>query len=228
MKVVILAGGEGKRLRPLTDTVPKPLVRINGKPIIDYQIDLFKKLGVKEFVVLGGYKSGELYEHFSNYQGANVTVVVEEKPLGTAGAIKSAQREIGDVDFITLNGDIMTDLDLSPLLLGEPRFLAKIALVPMVSPYGVVKTFNDKVTGFIEKPMLKDVWVNAGFYWMGMGIFEHLPNSGSIEKEVFPKLADAGTLGFYKFQIHDRFWRSVDTIKDFEEASLRFRQSSGI
>jgi len=227
VKVVILAGGEGKRLRPLTESTPKPLVKIGGKAIIDYQIDSFMKLGVKEFVVLGGYKNGELQNHFADHP-ASVKVVVEEKPLGTAGAIKAAQTEIGPGDFVAVNGDIMTDLDLSPLFVGEGRFLAKIALVPMVSPYGVVKTFGDKVTGFVEKPMLKDVWVNAGFYWLSGGIFDHMPASGSIEKEVFPKLAESESLGFFRFQIHDRFWRSIDTIKDFEEANQRFAGASGI
>jgi NDP-sugar pyrophosphorylase family protein len=228
VKVVILAGGEGKRLRPLTEGTPKPLVKIGGRAIIDYQIDIFRKLGVKEFIVLGGYRNGELQAHFADYQGAEVKVVVEEKPLGTAGAIKAARNEIGAGDFVAVNGDIMTDLDLSPLLSGGGGFLAKIALVPMVSPYGVVKTFGDKVIGFVEKPMLEDVWVNAGFYWLGDKIFDYLPESGSIEKETFPRLAEAGSLGFYSFQIHDRFWRSIDTIKDFEEANQRFARTSGI
>jgi NDP-sugar pyrophosphorylase family protein len=222
MKVVILAGGEGKRLRPLTDSTPKPLVKINGKAIIDYQIESFIKLGVKEFVVLGGYKNGELQNHFSSYKNASVSVVVEEKPLGTAGALRAAKLVVGGGEFVMVNGDIMTDLDLTPMLSGGEGFVGKIALVPMVSPYGVVKTFNDKITGFIEKPLLKDVWVNAGFYWLSEKIFEFLPESGSIEKDVFPKLAEAGTLGFFRFQIHDKFWRSVDTMKDFEEASARF------
>jgi NDP-sugar pyrophosphorylase family protein len=223
VKVVILAGGEGKRLRPLTDSVPKPLVKINGKAIIDYQVDLFRKLGLTEFVILGGYKNGELQKHFSSRRDVSVEVVVEDSPLGTAGALKAAQDEIGSTDFVMANGDIMTDLELDPLLSGGEGFVGRIALVPMVSTYGVVKTFNDKVTGFIEKPLLKDVWVNAGFYWLSPRIFDFLPETGSLEKDVFPKLAEAGSLGFFRFQIHDRFWRSVDTIKDFEEASARFR-----
>ncbi len=228
MKVVILAGGEGKRLRPLTDSVPKPLVRINGKAIIDYQIDLFRKLGIKEIIVLGGYKNGELQRHFSDYEGIDVKVIIEEKPLGTAGALKAARQMIATGNFLLANGDIMTDLDLSPMLSAEDGFVAKIALVPMISPYGVVKTFNDKVTGFIEKPLLKDVWINAGFYWLSDKVFEFLPDSGSLEKDVFPELAKAGMLGFFRFQVHDKFWRSVDTIKDFEEAGVHFKQSSGI
>ena len=92
--------------------------------------------------------------------------MVEDRPLGTAGAIKAAQSQVGDEEFVMVNGDIMTDMDLSPMFSSWGEFVAKIALVPMVSPYGVVKTFNDKVTGFIEKPLLKDVWVNAGLYWL--------------------------------------------------------------
>jgi NDP-sugar pyrophosphorylase family protein len=222
MKVVILAGGEGKRLRPLTDSVPKPLVRVNGKTIIDHQIDLFLKLGVTEFVVLGGYKNDELQKHFSSYEKASVKVFVEEKPLGTAGAIKSVEKELTGHDFVVTNGDIMTNIDLSPMLQGSNEFLARLALVPMTSPYGVVKTFNDKVTGFEEKPILRDVYINAGIYWIGKGIFDILPQEGSLEKDVFPKLAAEGKLGFFRFQIHNKFWRSIDNIKDHEEASKHF------
>lgn len=221
MKAVILAGGEGKRLRPLTDSVPKPLVMINGKAIIDWQIDSLMKLGVNEFVVLGGYKNGELQAHFSKHH-AKATILVEEKPLGTAGAIKAAAKAIGGEDFIVMNGDIMTDLDLTPMLSGGEGILAKIALVPMVSPYGVVKTFGDKVTGFEEKPMLRDVYINAGIYWLSNKVLDMMPEVGSIEKDVFPKLAAEGKLGFFRFQIHNRFWKSIDTIKDYEEASTRF------
>ena len=92
----------------------------------------------------------------------------------------------------------------------------------MVSPYGVVKTFNDRITGFEEKPILKDVWINAGIYWFGERIFQVLPETGSLEKDVFPKLAAQGNLGFFRFQIHDKFWRPIDNIKDFEEAERRF------
>jgi NDP-sugar pyrophosphorylase family protein len=222
MKVVILAGGEGKRLRPLTDSVPKPLVKINGKAIIDHQIDLFLKLGVKEFVVLGGYKNDELQKHFSSYGKAQVKVFVEEKPLGTAGAIKSVQSTLAGEDFVVTNGDIMTNLDLTPMLQGEKDFLARIALVPMTSPYGVIKTFGDKVTGFEEKPILRDVYINAGVYWLSEDIFGLLPESGSLEKDVFPKLAAEGKLGFFRFQIHNKFWRSIDNIKDYEEAVKHF------
>lgn len=222
MKVVILAGGEGKRLRPLTDSVPKPLVKINGKAIIDHQIDQFLKLGVKEFIVLGGYKNDELQKHFSSYDKANVKVFVEEKPLGTAGAIKSVQSTLAGEDFVVTNGDIMTNLDLTPMLHGEKDFLAKIALVPMTSPYGVVKTFNDKVIGFEEKPILRDVYINAGVYWLSKDIFGFLPETGSLENDVFPKLVAEGKLGFFRFQIHNKFWRSIDNIKDHEEAGKHF------
>jgi NDP-sugar pyrophosphorylase family protein len=223
VKVVILAGGEGKRLRPLTDSVPKPLVKINGKAIIDYQIENFTKLGVKEFIVLGGYKNGELQKHFSSSRNEEVKVIVEEKPLGTGGAIKAAANSLENSDFVVINGDIMTDLDLSPMLTGGEGILGKIALVPMVSPFGVVKTFNDKVTGFEEKPMLRDVYINAGIYWLSKDVLSLLPDVGSLEKDLFPKLAADGKLGFFRFQIHNRFWRSIDNIKDHEEAVLRFK-----
>ncbi len=228
MKVLILAGGEGKRLRPLTDSVPKPLVRVNGKPIIDYQIDIFRKLGVERFVVLGGYKNGELQKHFDGGSGAGVDVVVEDKPLGTGGAIRAAWSSIGGGDFLATNGDVMTDLDLSPMLTGEKGLMAKIALVPLVSPYGVAKMSGDRITGFVEKPQLKDIWINAGVYWVSKNILKFLPESGSLEKDVFPRLAAEGSLGFVRFPLEGKFWRSIDTIKDLEEAGAWFGRASGI
>jgi NDP-sugar pyrophosphorylase family protein len=106
--------------------------------------------------------------------------------------------------------------------LGEDGLVGKMALVPMVSPYGVAKTFNNRIAGFEEKPLFKDVWINAGVYWLSEKVFDHLPESGSLEKEVFPKLAAEGSLGFFRFQLHDRFWRSIDNVKDYEDACRRF------
>ena len=201
MRVVILAGGEGKRLRPLTDSVPKPLVKINSRAIIDRQIDSFVRCGVKEFVVLCGYKNDELRKHFSCYEKAEVRVVVESEPLGTAGAIKAARGAIGSDAFVVINGDIMTDLDLSPMLSGGGEFLAKIALVPMTSPFGVVKTFGDKIIGFEEKPVIRDIYINAGIYWLSNGVFDLLPARGSIETGGIPQAGQGGNARL--FQVPD-------------------------
>lgn len=227
VKVVILAGGQGKRLRPLTDRVPKPLVEINGRTIIDYRMSAFRGLGVTSFVILAGYKHDVLVKHFEKgYEWADVTFSFEDKPLGTGGAIKSVEKQIGKENFIVVNGDIMTDLDFGPMLEGNEGLVGKIALVPLRSPYGIVKTDTTHVVGFDEKPLLKDVWINAGVYWFRPEIFNYLPAVGDIEKVGFPELAKENRLGFCKFGLETRFWRSIDTLKDYEEVERSVKQSS--
>lgn len=224
MKVVILAGGEGKRLRPLTDNVPKPLVEINGRAIIDHQMDMFRNLGLDSFVVLAGYKSDVLKEHFKiGYDWADVSFSVESRPLGTGGSIKAAEKQIDDEQFIVMNGDVMTNIDVSMMLKGNEDLIGKIALVEMFSPYGVVSTDGRLVRGFIEKPLLNDVWINAGIYWFSKSVFDYLPGEGSIETLTFPILAKNSKLGFYKSENKDKYWRSIDTLKDYEEIESRLK-----
>jgi len=113
-----------------------------------------------------------------------------------------------------MNGDIVTNLDVSPLKGGEA---ATIALVLLKSPFGVVRTNNNKVVEFVEKPILEDYWINAGVYVFTPRIFDYLPEKGDLEKETFPKLAKDGLLLGVKFP--KVYWRSIDSTKDLEEAS---------
>jgi NDP-sugar pyrophosphorylase family protein len=225
VKVVILAGGQGKRLRPLTDKVPKPLVEINGRAIVDYRISAFRELGVTSFVILAGYKQDVLVKHFEQgYEWADVAFSFEDKPLGTGGAIKSVEKQIGGEDFVVINGDIMTDLDFAPMLENNTGLVGKIALVPLRSPYGIVNTDETRVVGFEEKPLLEGIWINAGVYWFANAIFDYLPEAGEIEKTAFPELAMEKQLGFYKFGLGTGFWRSIDTLKDYEEVEKLLKQ----
>ncbi len=226
--MVILAGGFGKRLRPLTIDRPKPLVEVAGRPIIEWQILHFRNLGYTDFVILAGYKWEKLVEHLGSGRrlGVKIAYVVEDEPLGTGGAIKNASHILASEDyFIVVNGDIITNLDVNRLverLKADKQVIGVIALVPLRSPYGIVEVdASDKILKFIEKPTL-DYWINAGVYAFKPEVLEWLPEKGDIERKGFPELAEHGRLMGVRF--HEVFWRSIDTIKDVEEAARQLQK----
>ena len=224
MKAAILAGGYGKRLRPLTSDRPKPLVEVAGKPIIVWQIEWLKSHGITEIVVLAGYLYTKLIEYLGNGSrfGVRIAYVVEEEPLGTAGALKNAEHILRKEDyFIVVNGDIITNLDplqLVKTVSERSEVIAAIAAVPLRSPYGILKIDeHGRIIDFVEKPVLREYWINAGVYAMRPDIFDYLPEKGDIEKTSFPRLARERRLVALRYM--DVFWRSIDTYKDVEEVS---------
>ena len=214
MKAIILAGGRGKRLRPITDYVPKPLIPIKNIPIIEWQIKYLKKFGVSEVIICSGYKT-EMIENYLNNKklGLKVTFSIEKKPLGTGGAIKNAGKKIKDKSFLVINGDIITNIDLKKLLKKENS----IASIQLKTKFGILKTNEDKIVKFDEKKEIPDVWMNAGIYNLNTDILKELPNVGNIEKTLFPKFAKKGKLNTVKFTKSE--WYSVDSFKDMEESS---------
>ena len=120
MKAIILAGGRGKRLRPITDYVPKPLIPIKNIPIIEWQIKYLKRFGVSEVIICSGYKTEMIENYLQNKKlEVKITFSIEKKPLGTGGAIKNAGKKIKDKSFLVINGDIITNIDLKKLLKKE-------------------------------------------------------------------------------------------------------------
>ncbi len=225
MKAVILAGGFGKRLRPLTDQKPKPMIEVLNIPIIEWQIKWLKRYGIKEFIVCVGYMKEQIIDHIGsgNRLGVKVGYAVEEEPLGTGGALKNAQSLLAGQDgFFMTNGDILTELDPNMLHDGSSQTLA---LVPLRSPYGVVELDGDsKVLGFTEKPTIPDRWINAGVYYFTQDVFPYLPDNGNIEVTALPALAKEGKLKAIKYQ--NVFWRSIDSHKDIEEAAKEMQQAT--
>lgn len=219
MKAVILAGGFGKRLRPLTDEMPKPMIEVLNLPIIEWQIKWLSSNGIKEFVICVGYLKEHIINRIGsgNRLGVKVGYAVEEEPLGTGGALKNAEGLLsGQKEFFMVNGDILTNLD--PKMLRDSGASHSLALVPLRSPYGVVEVDHDaRVLGFVEKPRIKDKWINAGVYHFESEIFSYLPDSGNIEVTALPALAKEGKLKSALYE--DVFWRSIDSHKDIEEAA---------
>jgi mannose-1-phosphate guanylyltransferase len=220
MKAVILAGGLGKRLRPLTNERPKPMIEVLNIPIIEWQIKWFKKYGIDEIIICVGY----LKELIMNYIGSGrkfgvkVGYAVEEEPLGTGGALKNSESLLDNSTengFFLINGDILTNLD--PTRLNNDDRSAALALVPLRSPFGVVELDkNLDVLGFVEKPQIKDRWINAGVYHFTNEVFRYLPENGNIEVTALPIMAKEKKLKAIIYE--NSFWRSIDSHKDIEEA----------
>lgn len=213
MQAIILAGGLGKRLRPLTDYLPKPLVPINNIPIIEWQIKYLNKYGISDITVCSGYKSEQI-ENFVKAKGTlgNVRFSVEKEPLGTAGAIKKVEKSIHQ-PFIVINGDVITNIDLGELTKSENA----IAAIELRTKFGIMEIFGNNVTKFFEKKEVNDLWMNAGIYYFNADIFKDLPTKGDIEKTTFPKYAEEGKLHTVKFR--NIKWFSIDSFKDIEECS---------
>jgi NDP-sugar pyrophosphorylase family protein len=212
MKAILLAGGFGKRLKPLTDYLPKPLIPICNYPIIEWQIRYFKKFGIKEFVVCAGYRAEQIQKHLeSKNLGVKLEYSVEKEPLGTAGAVKQASKHIDTENFFVANGDIITNLDLRKLKTHDNS----IAVIPLRTTFGIVHLNGTKVERFEEKPEMFDYWMNAGIYHLKKDIVRHLPRTGNLESTTFPILARRGELKVVKYQ--NVFWKSVDSYKDMEE-----------
>ncbi len=227
MKAAIIAGGLARRLRPITEAIPKVLVEVAGKPIIEWQIGWLKKQGVDTIVILAGYLHEKIIEFLgsgSKY-GIKVVYVIEDEPRGTGGALKNAESILKDDIFIAMNGDIITNIparQLTTKLRDDSNAIGAMALVPLKSPYGIVK-MNERgfIKEFMEKPILKEYLINAGVYAMKPEIFKYVPEKGDLEKTTFPQLAEKGLLKGVVYD--DVYWRSIDTVKDIEEASKEIR-----
>jgi len=223
MRAIVLSGGFGLRLRPLTDDRPKPLIPVNGRPIAEFQLEwLMKEAKIDAVTFACGYKWEKLKEHFgTSFNGVTVDYSVENEPLGTGGGVKKAILEKGlheDLCVVT-NGDVITDLPLEKMITahqGAGDISASMLVVPYRSRFGVVKIDKLKmVRDFDEKPAFPDVWINGGVYVLNpRKIAKSLPDKGDIERETFPKLVTHGELLSYPYYGD---WTFVDSLKDLKE-----------
>ena len=219
MKAIILAGGRGKRLRPITDYIPKPLVPIKNVPIIEWQIRYLKKHRVDEVIICTGYKT-EMIENYLSMKdiGVKIKFSIEESPLGTGGAIKKAGRIINDKAFFVINGDTITNIDITKLA-KQPNSIASIELR---TNFGILETTGDKISKFREKEEISDLWMNAGIYYLQRDILKDLPDRGDIEKVLFPNYAEKGMIHTVKFKKIK--WHSIDSFKDIEMCSAEIEK----
>ncbi|MHB1325712.1 MAG: sugar phosphate nucleotidyltransferase [Thermoleophilia bacterium] len=226
MKAVILVGGQGKRLRPLTLGTPKPMVPLANKPFVSYVLERLRNHGISEVVFSMGYLPDGIKAYFGDGGdlGLKVTYVTEDRPLGTAGAVKNVEEHVGDGDFLVLNGDILTDLDLGSLIAyhNEKQAVATIALTPVEDPtaYGLVRTGGaGEVLGFLEKPSWDQIdtnLINAGTYVLRSKVFDLIPPGveHSFERGVFPRLVGKGLYGYRS----DDYWMDIGTPEKYLQA----------
>jgi mannose-1-phosphate guanylyltransferase len=219
MQALILAGGEGTRLRPLTSMMPKPVVPLVGRPFISYMIEWLRGHGVDDVIMSCGFLAAGVRDVLGDGSalGVRLRYVEEPRPLGTGGALKFAE-ELLDERFFMLNGDVLTDIDLSAQLAQHERTGARgtLALIPVEDPsaYGLVRRNPDlSVLEFLEKPELDQLdtdLINAGAYILERDVLEDMPPAGtivSIEREVFPALVGRGLYGFES----SGYWLDIGT-----------------
>ena len=230
MKALILAGGLGTRLRPLTFTRPKHLLPIANRPHIEHVFDLLLEHEVTDVVLLTSYLAETFEEtmRVAEARGIRLGVTHEEEPLGTAGALKNAESLLGDETFLVFNGDILTDADLTSIV-GWHRDRsaeATIVLAPVENPsaFGVVSTDDGgRVLGFIEKPPPGEEptnLINAGIYVFEASVLERIPAGEvwSAERQLFPGLVEEGA-ALYATAV-DAYWMDVGTPEKYLQANL--------
>jgi mannose-1-phosphate guanylyltransferase len=228
MQAIVLVGGEGTRLRPLTSDVPKPAVTLVDRPFLAYAIEWLAGHGVSEVVLACGFLPDVLMEALGDHEhaGVKVTYAVEPEPLGTAGAIRFAAEALGDRledRFLALNGDVLADLDLSALVRAhaECDAQATIALHPVEdsSAYGLVRCDEDRtVLEFLEKTGEEVPGeINAGAYVLERSVLDLVPagRAVSIEREVFPRLVGGGLSAL----LLDGYWMDIGTPERYLQAS---------
>jgi NDP-sugar pyrophosphorylase family protein len=221
MKAILLAGGKGTRLRPLTLHTPKPIVPIFDRPFLRYQIDLLKQIpDITEIILSLNYQPRRIEEIFGDGQEAGVRLryLVEPSPLGTAGAVKFAEPYLDD-SVVVFNGDVLTEIDLASVirLHRERKARATIVLTPVENPaaYGLVETDPaGNVTRFLEKPKPDEITcdtINAGIYVLEPDTFDRIPKdtSWSIERSYFPSLVERGET--FVAYVYRGYWIDIGT-----------------
>jgi mannose-1-phosphate guanylyltransferase len=225
MKAVVLVGGEGTRLRPLTETMPKPLLPLMDRCSLDHVLDHLERHGVREVVLSSPYLESTFHPFIESRQGdPRITWITETEPLGTGGAVVHALSALGDEPFFALNGDILTDLDLTEMRAFHTthRASATIALhnVDDARAFGLVAVDqDDRVREFREKPELPTAGdINAGTYLLNPDALFDWPTgrSISIEREIFPEMIAAGhpVSGFRS----DAYWIDLGTPQKYLQA----------
>jgi NDP-sugar pyrophosphorylase family protein len=229
MKALILAGGEGTRLRPLTIHTPKPIVPIGNQPFLLRQIELLKKAGIRDIILSLNYQPSAIEKVLGDGSdfGVRLRYLIEPIPLGTAGAYKFAEQFLNNTTVV-LNGDILTDIDLQSVIKHHQNHqaLATIVLTEVENPlaYGLVKVGNEsEVINFLEKPKADEVnnlnTINAGIYIFEQKVLELIPTAEkySFEYQLFPDLLKRKEK-FYAYTATDNYWLDIGTPERYLQA----------
>ena len=238
MKVVILSGGFGTRISEYTNVIPKPMIPINGKPIIEHIMDIYSKFGFNDFYLALGYKSKVIKEYFYNYEilnsnfrvnladglvtpyrkqkkDWNINLIDTGENTMTGGRLKRLKEYIKDETFLLTYGDAVTDLDIREVVKFHKSH-GKMVTVTGVRPparFGELTiNQNNEVVEFKEKPNIREGWINGGFFVIEPRFLDYINGDDCIlEKEPLEKIAKSNELLAY---LHDGFWHCIDTKRD--------------
>jgi dTDP-glucose pyrophosphorylase len=223
-KVVLMVGGEGKRLRPLTEKTPKPMLMVGNKPILQTIIENFKKCGFKEFIFCVNYRHRIIQNFFKDGEKFGVTIeyVIENKKLGTAGAL-AFLKKIKE-PFFVMNGDLLTTIDFEEMMqfhiknkgeisVGTKEFLYQL-------PFGVVLSKNDRITKIEEKPVIKKQ-INAGIYILNPSIIDFIPENSFFDMPQLIKKMLLLKKNILSFPISD-YWIDIGRIEEFRKANEEY------
>lgn len=223
MKAVILAGGEGTRLRPLTYSIPKPLLPIGRKPILEITIERLRKYGFRDIMLTVEYKAELIKSYFRDggSLGVNITYFQEGRFLGTAGPVKAVEDFLDNEPFITMNGDLITDLNFLEMYSIHLEKFAELTMATTTYnvklPYGVIDMIGNDIISIREKPEL-DFMVNAGIYVVSPSALDFVPKDEYYDMpDLIQSLIDQGR----KVEIYhiDGEWQDLGTMESYEEAN---------
>lgn len=224
-RVILMAGGLGTRLRPLTENIPKPLLKVGNRPILETIIKNFASQGFENITISLNYKAEMIREYFKDGSslGVNIDYIEENTRLGTAGALSLLDKKIEE-PFFVMNADLLTDVDFTSLL--DFHFHGNSSATMCVRdyeyqvPYGVIQTRNEQITSIIEKPIEK-FFVNAGIYVLSPSIFEFIPKNEFFDMPTLFNILIEKQKKVLSFPIHE-YWLDIGKMGDFEQAQIEY------
>ena len=225
MKVVILAGGFGTRLSEYTKTIPKPMVKVNKRPLIYYVMKTYANHGFKDFIIASGYKGYIIKKYFKkNSFGWNINLVDTGKDTMTGGRLKRLSKYLKNDTFLMTYGDGVSNINVKRLIEFHKKNNKEVTLTVVRPParFGVVKFKNNLVTYFKEKSKVDEGWINGGFFVVNPSFLKKIKNDRTfLEKEPLEKVCKNKNLVAYK---HKGFWQCVDTKRDLEKLKKNIKK----
>jgi dTDP-glucose pyrophosphorylase/CBS domain-containing protein len=226
MQAVVMAGGSGTRLRPLTENLPKPMVPVGGRPMLERIIEQLRDAGVSRVMVTTHYKGELISNHFGDGQrfGVNISYMEEDKPMGTAGGL--SQLEPSDDPILVINGDILTRVDFRAMLDFHVEHKAEMSVAvrrhETQIPYGVIETEDERITQVLEKPIVNH-FINAGIYLLNPAVFKLIPENDSYDMpELINRLINDGRT-VISFPVRE-YWLDIGQHKDYMRAEEDVRK----
>ena len=224
MKVVILAGGLGTRLSEYTKSIPKPMINVNGKPLIYHVMKIYAKNGFKDFIIASGYKGNIIKNYFKKKcHDWNISVVDTGKTTMTGGRVKRLKKYIEGETFFLTYGDGVSNVDIKQLLNFHKKNKRLVTLTAVRPParFGFIKTKGSKVYYFKEKSKTEEGWINGGFLVIEPKFLKMIKGDNTfLERQPLEKVTKIGQLNAYK---HEGYWQCVDTKRDLDKLRKKLK-----